>query len=262
MLAPPRCMRRCRPTRDPRRDPRRNPRRNPRHPAVALARPSAKIPPVTAPTDAAALLRLAAPFAPDLPQAGAERLLRYLDAMLQLNEQINLTAVRDREQAVVLHALDGLAFARTGLSPQHALDIGTGNGFPGVAVAALHSRASVTLMDRTGKKVRSIGSCLVTAGIGNADAVQLDAAQAPALQRELRHAFDLVTARAVGKPELVAELAAPLTRPGGHLVLWLDADADAPERLGPFRRTQLLRYDLPEPAARQRVIAVWQRGKG
>ena len=217
---------------------------------------------MTAPTDPAALVAKATPFAPDLPLAGAERLLCYLDAMLALNEQINLTAVRDREQAVVLHAIDGLAFARTGINPRHALDLGSGNGFPGVAIAALHSRASVTLMDRTGKKVRSIGSCLMTARIDNADAVQLDAAQAPALRRELRHAFDLVTARAVGKPEMVAELAAPLTRPGGHLVLWLDADADVPETMGPFRRTQLLRYELPEPARRQRVIAVWQRGKG
>lgn len=230
--------------------------------AVALPPATAKIPRVTVPTDAAALLNLAKSFAPDLRQQDAERLLRYLDAMLALNEQINLTAVRDREQAVVLHVLDGLAFARTGLSPQHALDLGSGNGFPGVAVATLHGRASVTLMDRTGKKVRSIGSCLLTAGIDNADAVQLDAAQAPALRRELRHAFDLVTARAVGKPELVAELAAPLTRPGGHLVLWLDGEAEVADKLGAYRRTQVHRYDLPEPGARRRVIAVWQRGKG
>lgn len=70
----------------------------------------------------------------ELDEPRAARLLAYLDAMLTLNEQINLTAVRDREQAVVLHALDGLAFARTGLHPRHALDLGTGNGFPGVAV--------------------------------------------------------------------------------------------------------------------------------
>jgi 16S rRNA (guanine527-N7)-methyltransferase len=217
---------------------------------------------VTNPTDANSLITLAASLAPNLPQQAAERLLKYLDAMLVINEQINLTAIRDREQAIVLHALDGLAFALTGITPHHALDLGTGNGFPGAALAALHPKASVTLMDRTGKKIRAIGGCLVQAGMKNADAVQLDAAQAPALHRELRHAFDLVTARAVGKPELVAELAAPLTRPGGHLVLWLDADAECPQVLGPFRRQAMLRYDLPEPAARERVLAVYGRGRG
>lgn len=194
-----------------------------------------------------------------LDDAGAARLLAYLDAMLALNEHINLTAVRDREAAVVLHVLDGLAFARTGLHPRHVLDLGSGNGFPGVAVAALHPGASVVLMDRTGKKVRAIGSCLVASKCDRVETAQLDAQQAPALQPELRHAFDTVVARAVGKPELVAELAAPLTRPGGNLVLWLEAEASAAERLGAFRREALLPYDLPDPAARRRVLAVYRK---
>ena len=146
---------------------------------------------MTNPTDPAQLVALAKPLAPDLPLAGAERLLSYLDAMLVINEQINLTAVRDREQAIVLHALDSLAFARTGLVPHHVLDIGTGNGFPGVGLAALFPRARVVLMDKTGKKIRAIGACLVQSRMANADPLQLDAAQAPALRRELRHAFDL-----------------------------------------------------------------------
>jgi 16S rRNA (guanine527-N7)-methyltransferase len=204
------------------------------------------------------LVRRAEAIGASLDEAAAERLLAYLDAMLALNEQINLTAVRDRDQALVLHALDGLAFARTGLAPQHVLDLGSGNGFPGVAVACLFPRASVVLMDRTGKKVRAIGSCLITARLSGVETLQLDAAQAPALRRELRHAFDVVTARAVATPAECAELAEPLVRPGGHLVLWLDADAEAPANLGRFRRKKVVDYDLPEPAARKRKLGVWQ----
>jgi 16S rRNA (guanine527-N7)-methyltransferase len=210
-------------------------------------------------TDPKALVAAAKALGADIDEPRAERLLAYLDAMLLLNEQINLTAVRDREQAVVLHALDGLAFALSGLRPRHALDLGTGNGFPGVAIAALHPGASVVLMDRTGKKVRAIGSCLVTSKLAGVETLHMDAQQAPSLRRELRHAFDLVTARAVGKPELMAEMADPLLRPGGSLVLWLDADADAPEKLGPFRRAALHRYKLPAPAERERVLGCWQK---
>lgn len=219
------------------------------------------MPPVSAPTDPPSLVERARAIGAELSPDAAARLLAYLDAMLSLNEQLNLTAVRDREQAVVLHALDGLAFAQSGLEPRHVLDIGSGNGFPGVAVATLHPRASVVLMDRTGKKVRAIGACLVTAGLDRVETVQLDAAQAPALHKELRHAFDVATARAVGSPEQVAALAEALVRPGGHLVLWLDRDAAAPERLGRFRRVRLVDYTLPEPAARQRRFGVWQRGR-
>ena len=210
-------------------------------------------------TDPKQLVDRAKAIGAELDEPRATRLLAYLDAMLLLNEQINLTAVRDREQAVVLHVLDSLAFARTGLHPRHALDLGTGNGFPGVAIASLHPGASVVLMDRTGKKVRAIGGCLVTARLDGVETLNLDAEQAPGLRRDLRHAFDLVTARAVGTPERLAELADPLTRPGGHLVLWLDADAAAPERLGPFHRKDLLPYDLPAPAARQRLLGHWQK---
>jgi 16S rRNA (guanine527-N7)-methyltransferase len=214
---------------------------------------------VTAATDARSLLAAAKALGAELDEPRASRLLAYLDAMLALNEQINLTAVRDREQAVVLHALDGLAFARTGLHPRHVLDLGTGNGFPGVAIATLHQGASVVLMDRTGKKVRAVGSCLVTARFDGVETLLLDAAQAPTLRRELRHAFDLVVARAVGKPAEVALLAEPLTRPGGHLVLWLDADADVEPRLGAFRLVDTYPYDLPAPAARRRVLGCWKR---
>jgi 16S rRNA (guanine527-N7)-methyltransferase len=210
-------------------------------------------------TDAAALVQAARALGAELDEPRAGRLLAYLDAMLATNEHVNLTAVRDREQAVVLHVLDGLAFARTRLRPAHALDVGTGNGFPGVCVAALHPGASVVLMDRTGKKVRAIGGCLVAARLDGVETMQMDAQQAPALARELRHAFDLVTARAVGKPELLADLAAPLTRPGGHLVVWLDADAETPKQLEGFRLVERIVYELPAPAARQRVLGHWQR---
>lgn len=214
---------------------------------------------MTAPSDAQNLLARAKLLGAELTAERATQLLGYLDAMLLLNEQINLTAVRDREAAVVLHALDGLAFARTGLTPRHVLDLGSGNGFPGVAIATLHPTATVVLMDKTGKKVRAIGSCLVSAGLTAVETVQMDAAQAPGLRRELRHAFDTVVARAVGKPDLVGELAAPLLRPGGHLVLWLDADADVPPQVPHGRLEQRIRYALPEPAARERQLGVYRR---
>jgi 16S rRNA (guanine527-N7)-methyltransferase len=205
------------------------------------------------------LLEAARRLGAELDRGRAAALLRYLDAMLLVNEQVNLTAVRDRAAAVVLHVLDSLAFATTGLHPRHVLDIGSGNGFPGVAIAALHPGASVVLMDRTGKKVRAIGGCLVSAGLHAVETLQLDAAQAPALHPELRHAFDAIVARAVGRPEAMQALAQPLLRPGGSLVLWLDADADVPRQLGDLQLVRRIPYELPPPAARRRLLGHWRR---
>ena len=211
------------------------------------------------PSDAASLCSQAKELGIDLPTASAEPLLAYLDAMLEVNQQVNLTGIRDREQAIVLHVLDGLAAGLHGLRPQHVLDLGSGNGFPGVAVAALHPNASVVLLDRTGKKVRAIGSCLMTARLHGIETLQMDAGQAPTLRRDLRRAFDLVTARAVGQPEELAPLAAPLLRPKGQLMLWLDEKSELPQRTADFRRGRVVEYQLPAPASRTRRIALLER---
>lgn len=211
-------------------------------------------------TDATALVTRAAAMGIELAPAAATALLAYLDAMLAINEQINLTAVRDREAAVALHVLDSLAFQLAALRPRHVLDLGTGNGFPGVGVAMLHPGCSALLLDRTGKKIRAIGTCLLTARIPGVETMQADAQQVPGLHRDLLKAFDVVTARAVGSPAAVGELAAPLLRPNGHLVLWLDAATEAPAALSDFRRERIVAYALPEPAARDRRLAVYRRG--
>jgi len=210
-------------------------------------------------TDPAALTEKARALGVELSEHAADEVLSYLDAMLQTNEHINLTAVRDPEDAVVLHALDSLAFGLTGIVPHHVLDLGTGNGFPGVGVAALHPAATVNLMDKTGKKVRAVGTCLVSSGLDRIETLQMDARQAPSLRKDFRHGFDLLTARAVARPHEVASMAESLVRPGGHLVIWLEEDAETPDKIGRFRGCRVIRYSLPEPAARARKLAIWQR---
>ena len=210
-------------------------------------------------TDHAALVRKAKALGVEINEQQADEVLAYLDAMLQTNEHINLTAVRDPEAAVVLHALDSLAFGLANLTPHHVLDLGTGNGFPGVGVAALHPHATVVLMDKTGKKIRAIGACLVSAELARIETIQMDGSQAPTLRKDFRHGFDLLTARAVARPGQVATMAQPLVRPGGHLALWLETEAETPEKLGRFRRVEVITYQLPEPAARSRKLGIWQR---
>ena len=210
-------------------------------------------------TDPAALAKKAKALGVEITEQAADEVLSYLDAMLQTNEHINLTAVRDPEDAVVLHALDSLAFGLAGLTPHHVLDLGTGNGFPGVGVAALHPSATVNLMDKTGKKVRAIGTCLIASGLDRIETMQMDARQAPALRKDFRHGFDLLTARAVARPQEIAAMAQPLVRPGGHLVIWLETEAEPPDEIGRFRDCRVIEYALPAPAARNRKLAIWQR---
>lgn len=208
------------------------------------------------------LIELAAGIGCALEESAAEQLLAYLDAMLDENQRINLTAVREREEAVLFHALDSLAVGHAdfGLQPQSCLDLGTGNGFPGVAVACLFPKAEVLLLDRTLKKLKAIERALAASGF-NPERVrvqQLDAIEGP--KHGLERAFDLVTARAVGEPRAIGLLARPMIDQGGHFLAWMSPEQKA-ERRHPkaYQRPQYVEYTLPAPANRQRVVARYGR---
>jgi len=195
-------------------------------------------------------------------EPAAEQLLDFLDAMLDENTRINLTAVRDREEAVLFHALDSLAIAskELDLAPSSCLDLGTGNGFPGVAVACVFPKSEVLLMDRTLKKLKAIERALAVAGF-NPERVrcqQMDAVEAP--KRGLDRAFDLVTVRAVGEPRPIGLLARPLLMQGGQFVAWMSPEQQS-ERRHPkaYQRPAYFKYELPAPANRTRILARYGR---
>ncbi len=209
-------------------------------------------------TDASAFQSLATALGADISMEGAQRLLAYLDAMLDENTRVNLTAVRDREAAVMFHALDSVALGCIGLErvPRKALDIGTGNGFPGVAIACLFPGAHVLLMDRTLKKLKAITRALEAAGfdLSQFDTVQMDAAEAPAHGHNGQ--FDLITTRAVGPPVEMGRLASPLLASRGRLVTWLSDETKSPQTFkGGLHRVGEVTYTLPEPANRVRRLA-------
>ena len=209
-------------------------------------------------TDAPAFQSLAAAMGVDISMDGAQRLLAYLDAMLDENTRINLTAVRDRESAVMFHALDSVALGCCGLerAPRKALDIGTGNGFPGVAIACLYPDVHVLLMDRTLKKLKAIMRALEASGFDTSqfDTVQMDAGEAPA--HGYNGQFDLITTRAVGPPVAMGRMASPLLASRGRLVNWHSEETHSPQTFkGGLHRVGEVTYTLPEPANRVRRLA-------
>lgn len=212
--------------------------------------------------DATQLKEMAHAIGCPVSLAAAERLLVYLDAMLVENRKVNLTAIRERESAVLLHALDSLAAGNTTLelSPRACLDLGTGNGFPGVALACLFPDAQVVLMDRTQKKLAAITRALEAAefDLERVRTLQMDAVAAPAHGHGV--AFDVVSARAVGEPRPVGLLARPLLRTGGSFLAWMSADQHkAAIHPKAYRRPLNVSYTLPPPADRVRVVASYVR---
>jgi len=106
-------------------------------------------------------------------------------------------------------------------------DIGSGAGFPGLALAIALPAARVDLIESAARKCAVIERLATAAGAGRARAVPVRAEEWAA--SEGREAYDTVTARAVAPLAVLCEYAAPLLRLGGVLVAWKgrrDAEED------------------------------------
>lgn len=103
-------------------------------------------------------------------------------------------------------------------------DLGSGAGFPGVALAALHPAARVRLVERRQKRCAFLEAVVAAAGLPNLQVVCGDADALPP------GAWDGLVSRAFRPPEELTEVAARLLRPGGRLVLLLAREEPRPPR--------------------------------
>jgi 16S rRNA (guanine527-N7)-methyltransferase len=134
----------------------------------------------------------------------------------------SLSSVRDPEDAWRVHVRDSLTGLDLVGAPRRLADVGAGAGFPGLALAAALPETRVDLIESVGRKAAFIERAIEAAALANARAVHARAEEwaeraPPAGGRE---AYDVVTARAVGRLATLAELASPLLRDGGWLVAW------------------------------------------
>jgi 16S rRNA (guanine527-N7)-methyltransferase len=150
--------------------------------------------------------------------------LRRLIPVLELlaADPASLSSVRDPERAWRVHVQDSLSGLELVGRPERLADVGAGAGFPGLVLAAALPETRVDLLESVGRKCEFIERAIGVAGLENARALPLRSEQW-ALEPDPtggREAYDVVTARAVGRLATLAELASPLLREGGVLVAW------------------------------------------
>jgi len=152
-----------------------------------------------------------------LDETARKRLQAVLDLLAE--ERASVSSVVD-ERAWQVHVVDSL----TGLEveelrgAQRIADIGSGAGFPGLVLAVALPDAQVDLIESVGRKCEFIRRAAAEAEIPNATVRNRRSEEWAAA--EGREAYDVVTARAVGRLSTLAELASPLLEPDGVLVAW------------------------------------------
>lgn len=152
------------------------------------------------------------------------RLSAYMTGILEKNSSINLTRVTEPDDFIRDHIVDSASISR--IEPfgkaRTVCDVGTGAGFPGVVIAALYPEKKLTLIDSLAKRLAVIEELAAEAGIDNIKLVHARAEDA-GHDPELRESFDLVTARAVAKLSVLAELSLPLVKKGGTFAAYKGA---------------------------------------
>jgi 16S rRNA (guanine527-N7)-methyltransferase len=144
------------------------------------------------------------------------RLERWLDAVLATP---GLTAIEERDEAwamLVKDALRGVEVVRGFDGP--IVDVGSGNGSPGLVLAASLPDREVTLLDSNLRKTAFLERA--AADFPNVTVVRSRA------EEQKPDRFGVAVAKALAPPAVALEWVLPLVREGGAAVLWLGPSAD------------------------------------
>ncbi len=150
-------------------------------------------------------------------QINNQTLNTYLKKLLVINESINLTRVTDYNDAKLLHLEDSLlVLEEFENAPEGKYgDMGSGCGFPGVALSIASGRNAI-LIDSAKKKMTAVGNILKEMKLQNQ--IETCSLRIEELAKSDPESFSVLTARALSSLPSLLELASPLLERSGQLI--------------------------------------------
>jgi 16S rRNA (guanine527-N7)-methyltransferase len=179
---------------------------------------------------------------------------------LQAHDPTASTTVRDPIEALDRHVADSLVALELEAVREAAsiADIGSGAGWPGLALAAALPEAHVFLVESAIRHCRYLERAVEAGGLENAEVVH-------ARVEEWSCECDVVTARALAALPVVLEYAAPVLVDGGHVVAWKGAVTAEEAASGAAAASELglapveVRHVEPYTSARDRTLRVFRK---
>ncbi|WNR44584.1 16S rRNA (guanine(527)-N(7))-methyltransferase RsmG [Paenibacillus roseipurpureus] len=143
----------------------------------------------------------------------------YYKTLVEWNEKMNLTGITERGQVYLKHFYDSLslAFNFDMGKVKSIADIGSGAGFPSIPLKIAFPHLQVTIIDSLNKRILFLKDIVSSLRLSQVDCVHGRAEDIARLPK-YRDQFDLVTARAVARLQVLNEFCLPFVKKDGTFI--------------------------------------------
>ncbi|MBU1145013.1 MAG: 16S rRNA (guanine(527)-N(7))-methyltransferase RsmG [Firmicutes bacterium] len=150
----------------------------------------------------------------DLTDKMKQQFRDYYIYLIEQNQVMNLTTITEEEDVYLKHFFDSLSMSKVYLfSNQTILDVGAGAGFPSIPLKICFPKLKITILDSLQKRILFLEKLMVLLELED---VRLIHGRAEEFKE--KEAFDLVSARAVAKLQILSELCLPFVKKDGYFI--------------------------------------------
>ena len=185
----------------------------------------------------------------------------YFNFLVEYNNYVNLTAITEEEDVYIKHFYDSILVGNVfDLKDVETIcDVGSGAGFPSIPLKIVYPNLKVTIVDGLDKRITFLKKLTEKLGL---DGVTLVHGRAEEYAKDHRESFDVVTARAVARANILNELCIPLVKVGGYFISMKGKNAD--EEINEGNSLKLLNakivkkneYFLPKEESKRVLILI------
>ncbi|MFC2048918.1 16S rRNA (guanine(527)-N(7))-methyltransferase RsmG [Elusimicrobiota bacterium] len=138
---------------------------------------------------------------------------KYLDLLEEEKRAYGITGHKNREDIIEKSMNPSVILANL-LEGNRGVDIGSGNGFPGIVISIVHPDKNIVLIEANQKKCSFLEAIKKRLQLDNIDIVNARAEEL-AVRSEFREKFLFATCRAVANLKISSELVLPFLEVGG-----------------------------------------------
>lgn len=154
-----------------------------------------------------------------LTDSQIQQFIVYYELLSEWNQFMNLTAITEYDEVMKKHFIDSISLCKAfhifeGCS---CIDVGTGAGFPGLALKIAYPGLKITLLDSLNKRIQFLDAVIDKLSLTGIQTIH-GRAEDFAKQGKLRESFDLCVSRAVANLSTLSEYCLPYVKKGGYFI--------------------------------------------